>query len=156
MKATFKPVLIIFLSFTSLSAQFVANLEANIIPSNLNGELDNHSSISLFKPENFDISHGMTMSMISDGINNYSVIGLTNRMTYFPMNNLKIDANITLYKTEFPIQQFGNTSNQLAVSYDAGLTYKPTKNSFLQLRFQKIPHNQKYQTRSPFNMRYIP
>jgi len=71
------------------------------------------------------------------------------------MDNLRFDANVTLYKTQLPFQQQGALLNQLDVAYDAGITYQPTKNSFLQLRFQNIPHYQRYQTHSPFNPRYI-
>ena len=93
--------------------------------------------------------------MVSYGQNMFSVAGLTNRISYLAMDNLEIDANVTLYKSQLPFQQQGNLMNQLELAYDAGVTYKPTKNSFLQLRFQNLPHNQKYQTRSPFNMRFI-
>jgi hypothetical protein len=81
--------------------------------------------------------------------------GFTNRITYMAMDNLRFDANVTLYKTQLPFQQQGALLNQLDVAYDAGITYQPTKNSFLQLRFQNIPHYQRYQTHSPFNLRYI-
>jgi hypothetical protein len=101
------------------------------------------------------MSHGFTMSMMSVGGQSVSMAGFTNRITYLAMDNLRFDANVTLYKTQLPFQQKGALMDQLDVAYDAGITYQPTKNSFLQLRFQNIPYYQRYQTHSPFNPRFI-
>ena len=100
------------------------------------------------------MSYGLSMSMMSNGQNMYSLTGLTNRISYLVMDNLKIDANIILYKSQMPFQNQDKFRNLLDIAYDAGITYKPTDNSFLQLRFKSIPYNQRYQTRSPFNMRF--
>ena len=138
----------------TLPAQFKSDLQIDEIPTNLNGELDYRPSLSLFDPERFDMSYGLSMSMMSNGQNMYSLTGLTNRISYLVMDNLKIDANIILYKSHMPFQQQNKFNNLLDIAYDAGITYKPTDNSFLQLRFKSIPYNQRYQTRSPFNMRF--
>ena len=137
-----------------LPAQFKSDLQIGKIPTNLNGELDSRSSLSLFDPKRFDMSYGLSMSMISNGQNMYSLTGLTNRISYLVMDNLKIDANIILYKSQMPFQNQDKFRNLLDIAYDAGITYKPTDNSFLQLRFKSTPYNQRYQTRSPFNMRF--
>ena len=138
----------------TLPAQFKSDLQIGEIPTNLNGELDSRPSLSLFDPERFDMSYGLSMSMMSNGQSMYSLTGLTNRISYLVMDNLKIDANIILYKSHMPFQQQNKFNNLLDIAYDAGITYKPTDNSFLQLRFKSIPYNQRYQTRSPFNMRF--
>ena len=135
-------------------AQFRSELPVQSLPTNLNGELDNQESVSLFNPDRFNLIHGFTMSMLSNGQYSYSVMGLTNNINYLLNDKLMLDANLTLYSSQLPLQQ-GLAFNQLNIGYDAGITYQPTKNSFLQLRFQNLPHNQKYQTRSPFNMRFI-
>jgi len=140
---------------TLLPAQFKSDLQIGEIPTNLNGELDSRPSLSLFDPKKFDMSYGLSMSMMSNGQNMYSLTGLTNRISYLVMDNLKIDANIILYKSQMPFQHQDKFRNQLDIAYDAGVTYKPTDNSFLQLRFKSLPYNQRYQTRSPFNMRFI-
>ena len=137
----------------TLPAQFKSDLQIGEIPTNLNGELDSRQSLSLFDPERFDMSYGLSMSMMSNGQNMYSLTGLTNRISYLVMDNLKIDANIILYKSHMPFQQQNKFNNLLDIAYDAGITYKPTDNSFLQLRFKSIPYNQRYQTITPFNMR---
>jgi len=139
----------------TLPAQFKSDLQVGQIPTNLNGELDSRPSLSLFDPERFDMSYGLSMSMMSNGQNMYSLTGLTNRISYLVIDNLKIDANIILYKSQMPFQQNQDKfRNLLDIAYDAGITYKPTDNSFLQLRFKSMPYNQRYQTRSPFNMRF--
>ncbi|MGY8764261.1 MAG: hypothetical protein ACKVLE_05940 [Fidelibacterota bacterium] len=145
---------LIFLSGFIL-AQFRMDVPIQTLPTNLNGELDAQPSLSLFDPVRFNMSHGFTMSMMSMGGQSVSTAGFTNRITYIAMDNLKLDANVTLYKTQLPFEQNGALLNHLDVAYDAGITYQPTKNSFLQLRFQNIPHYQRYQTNSPFNPRYI-
>jgi len=138
----------------TLPAQFKSDLQIGEIPTNLNGELDSRPSLSFFHPERFDMSYGLSMSMMSNGQSMYSLTGLTNRISYLVMDNLKIDANIILYKSQMPFQNQDKFRNLLDIAYDAGITYKPTDNSFLQLRFKSIPYNQRYQTRSPFNMRF--
>ena len=155
MNNSFKPILVMILLATVLSAQFKSDLRVGEIPTNLNGELDAKPSLSFFDSERFDISHGISMTMMSNGPDMYSLTGLTNRISYMPLNNLIIDANIILYKSQMPFQQQDKFSNLLNIAYDAGVTYKPTENSFLQIRFQNLPYNQRYQTRSPFNMRFI-
>ena len=139
----------------TLPAQFKSDLQIGEIPTNLNGELDSRPSLSLFDPERFDMSYGLSMSMMSNGQSMYSLTGLTNRISYLVMDNLKIDANIILYKSQMPFQNQDKFRNLLDIAYDAGITYKPTDNSFLQFRFKSLPYNQRYQTRSPFNMRFI-
>ena len=138
-----------------LPAQFKSDLQIGKIPTNLNGELDSRPSLSLFDPERFDMSYGLSMSMISNGQNMYSLTGLTNRISYIVTNNLKFDANLILYKSQMPFQQQNKFNNLLDIAYDAGVTYRPTESSFLQIRFQSLPYYQRYQTRSPFNMRFI-
>ena len=150
-----KLILAIITFVATLSAQFKSDLQIGEIPTNLNGELESRPSLSLFDPKRFDMSYGLSMSMMSNGQNMYSLTGLTNRISYLVMDNLKIDANIILYKTQMPFQHQDKFRNQLGMAYDAGVTYKPTDNSFLQLRFKSLPYNQRYQTRSPFNMRFI-
>ena len=150
-----KLMLAIITFVATLPAQFKSDLQIGEIPTNLNGELDSRPSLSLFDPKKFDMSYGLSMSMMSNGQNVYSLTGLTNRISYLVMDNLKIDANIILYKSQMPFQHQDKFRNQLDIAYDAGVTYKPTDNSFLQLRFKSLPYNQRYQTRSPFNMRFI-
>ena len=150
-----KPILVMISFVAILPAQFKSDLQIGEIPTNLNGELDSRPSLSLFDPERFAMSHGLSMTMISSGQNMYSLTGLTNRISYLVMDNLKVDANIILYKSQMPFQQQDKFRNLLDIAYDAGVTYKPTENSFLEIRFQSLPYNQRYQTRSPFNMRFI-
>ena len=134
MRHIFKPLItVIFLSGIIL-AQFRMDVPTQTLPTNLNGELDAQPSLSLFDPARFDMSHGFTMSMMSIGGQSVSMAGFTNRITYMALDNLRFDANVTLYKTQHPFQQQGALMDQLDVAYDASITYQPTKNSFLQFR----------------------
>ncbi len=153
MKGTLKQILIVLLLGIA-TAQFRSELPIQSLPTNLNGELDNQRSLSLFDPGRLDMSHGFSMSMLSNGLHSFSVMGFTNNLNYLLADNLMLDANLTLYSSQLQFQQ-GQAFNQLNIAYDAGITYQPTKNSYLQLRFQRSPHNQRYQSRSPFNMRFI-
>ena len=155
MKQALKPFLFAFLLSAVTIAQFRSELPVQSLPTNLNGELDDQPSLALFDSDRFNLSHGFTMSMLSNGGHSYSVAGLNSNLNYLITDNLTLDANLTLYRAQFPFQQQGKILDQLDIAYDAGITYQPTKNSFLQLRFQNLPHNQRYQTRSPFNMRFI-
>ena len=155
MKQALKPILGFQLLSSVTIAQFRTELPVKSLPTNLNGELDNQPSLALFDPNRFNLSHGFTMAMLSNGNHSYSVAGLNSNMNYLITDNLILDANFTLFRAQLPFQQQGEILDQLDIAYDAGITYQPTKNSFLQLRFQNLPHNQKYQTRSPFNMRFI-
>ena len=153
MKRTLKQILIVLLLGIA-TAQFRSELPIQSLPTNLNGELDNQRSLSLFDAGRFDMSHGFSMSMLSNGQQSFSVMGFTNNINYLLADNLMLDENLTLYSSQLPFQE-GQPFNQLNIAYDAGITYQPTKNSYLQLRFQRSPHNQRYQSRSPFNMRFI-
>ena len=155
MRHNFKQLITPFLLTGIILAQFRMDVPTQTLPTNLNGELDAQPSLSLFDPARFNMSHGFTMSTMSVGGQSVSMAGFTNRITYLAMDNLRFDANVTLYKTQLPFQQKGALMDQLDVAYDAGITYQPTKNSFLQLRFQNIPYYQRYQTHSPFNPRFI-
>ena len=155
MRHNFKQLITPFLLTGIILAQFRMDVPTQTLPTNLNGELDAQPSLSLFDPARFNMSHGFTMSMMSVGGQSVSMAGFTNRITYLAMDNLRFDANVTLYKSQLPFQQQGALMDQLDVAYDAGITYQPTKNSFLQFRLQNIPYNQRYQTYSPFNPRFI-
>ena len=77
------------------------------------------------------------MSMMSSGSKPTSIASYSNNVTYWVINNLKKNANILLYAPTGIDKINNNFSPQLA--YDAGITYKPSKNSYIHLNFQKLP-----------------
>ncbi len=151
MKQLLKTILIAYCLLGLIFAQFRSDVPIRSLPTNLNGELDLQNQLSFFDPNRLNISHGFTMSMASSKYNAFSVAGLTNRATYLLSNNLILDANITFYKTNNYSQQPSQLTEQLDIGYDAGISYQPTKNSFLQFRLQNIPYYQRYQNQSLFN-----
>ena len=150
-----KQTFIIILFISMLPAQFKSDLAVETVPSNLNGELDPKPFLSIFNINRFNVSHGISMGMISGGQHTYSIAGFSNKITYSATSDLMIDANIILYSAQTNFQQLNNLKSPLSIAYDAGITYKPTENSFLQIRFQNSPHYQRYQTQSPFKMRFF-
>ena len=67
------------------------------------------------------------------------------------LNNLTFNGNIGLYLMQSPLQNQNPLMEQLSMAYDASITYQPFKNSILQFRIQKIPHQKSY---SPFYKRF--
>ena len=154
MMNSLKQILTNFFIIGIVAAQLRSEIPISSLPSNLNGELDVKTSFSFIDPNHFNISHGFMTSMISNGNSLYSVTGLTNRISYQIFDKLIFNANIGFYMAQVPLQNNNPLNQQLSISYDTAITYKPTKNSFLQFRLQKLPHIKKYQTYSPFNLRF--
>lgn len=155
MKPTINLIITIILSFVGASAQFRSDIPVNSIPTNINGELNSYNDLALFDPSRFSLKQSFSMSMASNSHHAFSTAGFTNSISYLLNENLKLDADITIYKSQLPVYNQGNLADGVDLSYNAGITYQPTKNSFLTLRFQKIPYYQRYQNHPPFNMRFI-
>ena len=146
---TLKILLLKNLVLGILFAQFQVDLPIQSLPTNINGELEKNHSIFDFNTENFEHNYGLTMSMISSNGQSYSVAGLNNNIAYKIKNNLWLNANITLIKSNLPFQQQQTLLNNLDFSYNADLTYKPSENSLIQFRIQKMPFN--YFNKNPFS-----
>ena len=141
----FNSIFVIFI-FTTLSGQFISELPVKITPRNLSNHEENY--VDVIKTSNrFNINHGFSTSMVSDGKNFYSISGINNNFSYNLLNNLKLDGNVGLYIMQSPLQNHNPLIEQLSMAYDASITYQPFKNSILQFRLQKIPHQKYY---SPF------
>ncbi len=146
-------LVLIFFVVGILNAQFISDLSDNSLPSNINEQIDNYP-IFTKTLNRFNINHGFSMSMISDGKTFYSVSGIDNNFSYSFLDKISFNGNIGLYMIQSPLQKQNPLIDQLSVAYNASVIYKPTKNSFLQFRIQKIPHYQKHQNYSPFNLRF--
>ena len=83
-------------------------------------------------------------SMISDGKSFYSVSGINNNFSYSLLNNLTLNGNVGLFIMQSPLKNQNPLIEQLSIAYDASITYQPFKNSILQFRVQKIPHQKNY------------
>ena len=141
----FNSIFVIFI-FTTLSGQFISELPVNNSLKNLGSHPENH--VDVIKTSNrFNINHGFSTSMISDGKSIYSVSGINNSFSYSFLNNLTLNGNVGLYFMQSPLQNQNPLIEQLSIAYDASITYQPFKNSILQFRVQKIPHQKNI---SPF------
>ena len=138
----FNSIIVIFI-FTTLNGQFISDLPINNIPRNLGGQEESHIDV-IETSSRFNIYHGFSTSMISDGINFYSISGINNNFSYSLLNNLTLNGNVGLYFMQSPLQKYEPLIEQLSMAYDASITYQPFKNSILQFRVQKLPHQKNY------------
>ena len=91
----FNSIFVIFI-FTTLSGQFISELPGNNTPRNLGSQEKNY--VDIIKTSNrFNINHGFSTSMISDGRNFYSISGINNNFSYSLLNNLTLNGNVGLY-----------------------------------------------------------
>ena len=141
MMKTILYIALLFLVFDETYAQFRHETPINSLPTNLNGELENSSSI--FSPNRININHSFSMSMHNINNHSTSIAGYTNNISYLINENLLFNSNITLYKqnAQYNSQMPGSLS-QLNVGYDLGLKYRYSKNSFLELKVQSFPYYQ--------------
>ena len=135
-------------------AQLLIDKPVMALTSNLNGELDQLTHTGLFDPSRLNISHSFGISMISNRGTPNSITSLSNQLDYKISDNLQFDANIDLYMSNFTTNHVGSL-NKINVVYDAGITFKPTNNSFLKLQIQKLPNYQIYQNHLQPRYRFI-
>ena len=138
----FNSILIVFI-FSSLSGQFISELPINNTPRNLGSQEENYID-GINTSNRFNINYGFSTSMISDGRSFYSISGINNNFSYSLLNNLTLNGNVGLYVMQSPLQNQNSLIEQLSVAYNASITYQPFKNSILQFRVQKIPHQKIY------------
>jgi len=128
--------LALLLFINAIQAQLISDYEDRLVPNNIHGQLD-FSNTPLLSPDRFTFNQGFSMSMTSHGSYATSIASYSNNITYWANNNFKIDANFLLYS---PMNMIGSDyKNEPQLALDAGITYKPTKNSYIQLNFQKLP-----------------
>ena len=98
----FNSIIVIFI-FTTLNGQFISDLPINNIPRNLGGQEESHIDV-IVTSSRFNIYHGFSTSMISDGRNFYSISGVDNNFSYSLLNNLTLNGSIGLYLMQSPLQ----------------------------------------------------
>ena len=145
----FIPITAIFI-FTVLNGQFISELPVNNIPKNPGVQEQDYTDI-IKNSNRFNINHQFSTSMISNGKSFYSISGINNNFSYALLNNLTLTGNVGLYMMQSPLENHNPLIEQLSMGYDASITYQPFKNSILQFRIQKIPHQINY---SPFYKRF--
>ena len=149
MISKFNSIIVVFI-FSTLNAQFISELPINNVRKNLGSQEESYTDV-IKTPSRFNINHGFSTSMISDGKTFYSISGINNNFSYSLLNNLTFNGNVGLYLMQSPLQNHSPLMEQLSMAYDASITYQPFKNSILQFRIQKIPYQKSY---SPFYKRF--
>ena len=149
-----KQILPLFILLSLLFGQFREDVPIQSLPSNLNGELSNTQGLSLFDPARFDIQHGFTMSMVNLGGRPLSMAGYTSHISYCASDNLVLNAKIMFFNTmgTLPGGSTGSMQN-LQLAYDAGITFKPTENSFLKLELRT--HNSPFYRDNYYDLNYM-
>ena len=152
MKKNILYFLSVFLFNGIISSQFINDIPLQKLPTNLNGELEN--SFSIFDSNRLNINHGFSMSMHNINNQNISIAGYTNNISYLFSENLLLSSKLMLYKENTPFNSNNLVStNQLNMGYELGLKYRPSKNSFLELKVQSLPYSQIYNQSSFRNNR---
>ena len=147
-----KTILFTFIILFNLSyGQFRSEVPLKRVPSNLNGDLDSGRYFSIFDLDKFEMNQSFNMSMITTSVESFSLLSFSNQMSYSPMKNLKLNADITIYNNPLAFQSQKFIPG-LDIGYNAGLIFQPTKNSFLKVQVIKSPQQQQYQNFSPFNI----
>tara|TARA_X000001036_G_C20319790_1_gene659985 strand:- start:156 stop:623 length:468 start_codon:yes stop_codon:yes gene_type:complete len=150
MKKTILYFILFFLINEDAFPQFRHDTPIQSLPTNLNGELDNSSSI--FSPNRININHSFSMSMYNINNQNTSIATYTNNISYLVNKNLIFNSNISLYKQNSPYNsKILGSLNQYDIGYDLGLKYRSSKNSFLELKIQSLPYYQNYNQSSFLN-----
>ena len=137
--------------FNLCYGQFRSEIPLKRVPSNLNGQLNSDQYLSIFDLDKFEMNQSFNMSMITTGVESFSLLSFSNQMSYSLMKNLKLNADVTIYNNPSAFQN-RNSISGLDVAYNAGLIFQPTKNSFLKVQVIKSPQQQQYQNFSPFNI----
>ena len=129
--------------FSFLNSQFISELPVSTNSSN--NTWDQQEYIKSTSPLNrFIFSHGFSTSMVSNGKTFYSVSGINNNFSYNLFTNLSLNGNVGLYMVNSPFQNNNQFYNQMLMTYDASVTYRPSKNSILQFRFLNTPQQRDY------------
>ncbi len=126
------------------SAQFKTDLPRVDFPQEVQNMTALESRV-LLNPNNFQMRHSFSMSMVSSGGLSRTVGAYTNSMTFLLRPNLRLT-------TSFSLVQPGISTNPGATNmldgqfyYGAQMEFRPTENSLLQFGIQNYPaYNQYY------------
>ena len=90
--------------FNLCYGQFRSEIPLKRVPSNLNGQLDSGQYFSIFDLDKFEMNQSFNMSMITTGVESFSLLSFSNQMSYSPMKNLKLNADVTIYNNPSAFQ----------------------------------------------------
>ena len=97
---------------------------------------------SFFNPNNFNMSHSVSMSYTAFGSQGVALGVYTNSMSYQFNENLNVEVDASLVNS--PYSSFGNQFNdQINGIYlsRAQINYKPSENTFLSIQYLNGPIN---------------
>ena len=136
--------------FAFANAQFISELPESSPLVRYSLEHKNYIDPGI-SSKRFIINHGFSTSMISNGKNVYSMSGINNNFSYNFLDNLAIQGNVGLYMVKSPFQKNNLMMNQMLMTYDASIIYRPFKNAIFQFHIQNAPRQGNF---SPFYKRF--
>tara|TARA_B100001996_G_scaffold382086_1_gene373003 strand:- start:1034 stop:1537 length:504 start_codon:yes stop_codon:yes gene_type:complete len=129
-----RKILSFFLIISVLPAQFISSSSLRTLPSELNGGLKN-ISISFLDPSRFSINQAFSMSMMNSDGQSISLASFANNINYKFSENIDLNANIVIMNPSgSALMNNKMNRNNAQIGYDAGITYRPTKNSLFQIQ----------------------
>tara|TARA_Y100001970_G_scaffold293254_1_gene438807 strand:- start:94 stop:600 length:507 start_codon:yes stop_codon:yes gene_type:complete len=137
-----KKILSFFLIISILPAQFISSTPLRTLPSELNGGLKNTGS-GFLDPSRFSMNQAFSMSMMNSGGQSISLASFANNINYKFSENLDLNANIVITNPSgSALMNNSINRNKAQIGYDAGITYRPTKNALFQI--QLVSYNGLY------------
>ena len=134
----FKKFNLFVMFFAFANAQFISELPESSTLGRYSYEHKDYLDSGILS-ERFIINHGFSTSMISNGKSFYSISGINNNFSYNFLNNLAIQGSLGLFMVKPPFQKNNLMVNQMLMTYDASIIYRPFKNAILQFHIQNAP-----------------
>ena len=129
-----KNILPLFLLIKILQAQFISNAPLKTLPTQLNGGLKNNS-ISFLNPNRFSMNQAFSISMMNSGGQSITVASFANNINYKFSENIDLNANVVIMNPSGSgLMNNTKNINKAQIGYDAGITYRPTRNSLFQIQ----------------------
>ena len=141
-------IILLAFSFTAFAQYRDNGLNKPEIKDGITNNNSSGNFLGFFNPDNFLMRHSFSLSYTTFGGNGITLGTYTNSMFYKLMNNLNVQADISM--TYSPYSSFGKDSqNRLSGIYlsRAAINYTPFKDMHVTFQYRNLPYNGYY---SPF------
>ncbi len=138
MKKTIVIIILLFLGFSSVYAQF--KKKDNPLNASTNSMI-----LGIFNPKNFSMTHSFQVSMLSSKYGSMSLTSYVNSLNYKFNEKLTVSADVKLQYSPYTSSAFGSSyakslQNDLSGLFLSRLSldYKLTESSFIKLEFRNL------------------
>jgi len=149
-----KNLRIVAILFLMLPVICFGQLKKDVTKPNISNTLTSaaysNGLLGFLDPSKFEMSHSFSMSYMAFGSGGMMVNTYLNTMNYRFSDKLFLTTNLGIMNS--PYNSFGKNSalNQTQFFGGAGLTYLPSKNTVISIRFESTPYLYQPYVRSPF------